>query len=51
MCRIQVEIRMDGNADVFWRKPIGNHLVMTYGDHVGSLRQLASIAGIEFEEV
>ena len=51
LCRTQAEIRMDGNADVFWKKPIGNHLVMTYGDHVGSLRQLASIAGMEFEEV
>lgn len=51
LCRTQVEIRMDGNADVFWERPIGNHLVMTYGDHVGSLKDLASITGIRFEEV
>ncbi len=51
LCRTQAQIRMDGSADVFWKRPIGNHLVMTYGDHVGPLRQLASIAGIEFEEV
>ena len=51
LCRTQVEIRMDGNADVFWKRPMGNHLVMTYGNHVDSLRSLALIAGVEFEEV
>ncbi len=51
LCRSQVEIRMDGDADVLWERPIGNHLVMTYGDHVEPLRRLASLAGMEFEEV
>ncbi len=51
LCRTQAEIRMDGSADVFWKRPIGNHLVMTYGNHVEILRRLASLAGIEFEEV
>ena len=51
LCRTQVDIRMDGNAEVFLQRPIGNHLVMAYGDHVGPLRQLASVAGLEFEEV
>lgn len=51
LCRTQVEIRMDGDADLFWKRPMGNHLVMTYGNHVNSLKGLASIAGIEFEEV
>lgn len=51
LCRTQVEIRMDGDADVFMKRPIGNHLTMTYGNHVDSLRELASIAGIPFEVV
>ena len=51
LCRTQAEIRMDGSADVFWQRPMGNHLVMTLGDHVDALRHLTSIAGIEFEEV
>jgi L-fucose isomerase-like protein len=51
LCRTQVEIRMDGNADVFWKRPTGNHLVMTYGNHVHSLENLASIMGIDFEKV
>ncbi|MDG7006890.1 MAG: hypothetical protein JRN06_01450 [Nitrososphaerota archaeon] len=51
LCRTQADIRMDGNAEVFLQRPTGNHLVMTYGDHVEPLRQLASAAGLEFEEV
>lgn len=51
LCRTQVEIRMDGNADVFWKQPMGNHLVMTYGNHIDSLRNLASITHTKFEEV
>ncbi len=51
LCRTQVDIRMDGDAEVFLRRPIGNHLVMTYGDHVDALNQMASVAGIEFEQV
>ena len=51
LCRTQVDVRMDGNAEVLLEHPIGNHLVMTYGDHVDSLRQLASVAGLEFEEI
>ena len=51
LCRTQVEVRMDGKADVLLERPIGNHHVMTYGDHVDSLRQLASMAGMEFEEI
>jgi L-fucose isomerase-like protein len=51
LCRTQVEIRMDGNADMFWKQPMGNHLVMTYGNHVDSLRNLASITDTKFEEV
>ena len=51
LCRTQAEIRMDSPADVFWQRPMGNHLVMTYGDLVGDLRRLATVAGIEFEEV
>ena len=51
LCRTQVDIRMDGNAEVFLERPIGNHMVMTYGDHVEPLRHLASVAGLEFEKV
>ena len=51
LCRTQVEVLMDGNAGVFLDRPMGNHLVLTYGDHVDSLRQLASVAGIRFEKV
>ena len=51
LCRTQVEIRMDGNADVCLKRPIGKHLVMTYGNHVDSLKDLATMAGISFEEV
>ncbi|MDG6909341.1 MAG: hypothetical protein JRN08_03135 [Nitrososphaerota archaeon] len=51
LCRTQVEVKMDGDAELFRERPMGNHLVLTYGDHVGPLRRLASIAGIEFQEV
>jgi L-fucose isomerase-like protein len=51
LCRTQVEVRMDGSADIFWQRPIGNHLVLALGDHVESLNDLASIAGMEFQRV
>ena len=51
LCRTQVEVEMDGDAEVLMRKPMGNHLVLTYGDHVESLRHLAAVAGIQFEEM
>ena len=51
LCRTQVEIRMDGDAEKFLRRPMGNHLVMAYGDQVDKLRELAAVAGLEFEEI
>jgi L-fucose isomerase-like protein len=51
LCRTQAEIKMDGDATVFRDRPLGNHLVMTYGDHTDTLHTIASLAGIEFEEV
>jgi L-fucose isomerase-like protein len=51
LCRTQVEIEMDGDAETIKENPMGNHLVMTYGNHVGSLQELASLAGMRFEEI
>jgi len=51
LCRTQAEIRMDGDAELIKNRPLGNHYALTYGEHVGTLRSLASFAGIEFEEI
>ena len=51
LCRTQVDIRMDGDAQQLLRRPMGNHLVMAYGDQVDQLRELAAVAGLEFEEI
>ena len=51
LCRTQAEIRMDGDAELIKNRPVGNHYALTYGEHVGTLRSLASFAGIEFEEI
>ncbi len=51
LCRTQAEIEMDGDAETIKDNPMGNHLVMTYGNHVSSLRELASLAGMRFEEI
>jgi L-fucose isomerase-like protein len=51
VCRTQAEIEMDGDAEMIKENPMGNHIVMTYGNHVSSLRELASLAGMRFEEI
>jgi L-fucose isomerase-like protein len=51
LCRTQAEIEMDGDAETIKENPMGNHLVMTYGNHVSSLQELASLAGMRFEEI
>jgi L-fucose isomerase-like protein len=51
LCRTQAEIEMDGDAEIIKENPIGNHIVMTYGNHVSSLRELAALAGMRFEEI
>jgi L-fucose isomerase-like protein len=51
LCRTQVEIKMDGDAEVIKNNPLGNHHVVTYGEHVGTLKSLATFAGMEFEEI
>jgi L-fucose isomerase-like protein len=51
LCRTQVEIKMDGDAEVIKNNPLGNHHVVTYGEHVGALKSLATFAGMEFEEI
>ena len=51
LCRTQAEIRMDGDAELIKNRPLGNHYALTYGEHVATLRSLASFAGIEFEEI
>jgi L-fucose isomerase-like protein len=51
LCRTQLEIRMDGNAETVKDHPLGNHYVITYGEHLGTLRNLAAFAGIKLEEM
>ena len=51
LCRTQVEIEMDGDAEIIKENPMGNHIVMTYGNHVSSLHELASLAGVRFEKI
>jgi len=51
LCRTQVEIRMDGEAEMIKNRPLGNHYALTYGEHVSTLRNLASFAGMKFEEI
>jgi L-fucose isomerase-like protein len=51
LCRTQVEIEMDGDAETIKQDPMGNHLVMTYGNHINSLQELASLAGVRFKKI
>ena len=51
LCRTQLEIRMDGNAEAVKDDPLGNHHVLTYGEHLGTLRNMAAFAGIRLEEL
>ena len=51
LCRTQAEIEMDGDAETIKDNPMGNHLVLTYGNHINLLRELASLAGMRFEEI
>jgi L-fucose isomerase-like protein len=51
LCRTQAEIKMDGDAEIVRERPLGNHLVITYGEHVKALREIATLAGIGFEEI
>jgi L-fucose isomerase-like protein len=51
LCRTQAEIRMDGDAELIKNRPLGNHYAVTYGEHVSTLRKLASFADMEFEEI
>jgi L-fucose isomerase-like protein len=51
LCRTQAEVRMDGDAEIIKERPLGNHYVMTYGEHADALKEVASLAGIDFEEI
>jgi L-fucose isomerase-like protein len=51
LCRTQVKVKMDGDAELIKNRPLGNHYAVAYGEHVGTLRSLASFAGIGFEEI
>jgi L-fucose isomerase-like protein len=51
LCRTQAEIVTDRDAEKIRERPMGNHIVMTYGNHVDALRELASLAGMRFEEI
>jgi L-fucose isomerase-like protein len=51
LCRTQGEIEMDGEAEIIRNHPIGNHLVIAYGNHLDSLREIARLAGMNFEEI
>jgi L-fucose isomerase-like protein len=51
LCRTQAEIAMDGDAELIKEHPMGNHVVITYGNHVDSLRELAALADLNFEKI
>jgi L-fucose isomerase-like protein len=51
ICRTQVEIKLDGNAEAIKNNPLGNHHVVAYGEHVEMLKSLATFAGMDFEEI
>jgi L-fucose isomerase-like protein len=51
LCRTQVEIELDGNAEIIKNAPLGNHHVVAYGEHVEMLKTFAAFAGMHFEEI
>jgi L-fucose isomerase-like protein len=51
LCRTQVEIKLDGNAELIKNNPMGNHHVVAYGEHVKMLKSLATFANMKFEEI
>ena len=51
LCRTQTQIKMDGNAQLIKDQPIGNHYVVAYGQHIDTLRSLAFLARMTFEEI
>ena len=51
LCRTQVEIETDGDARCIMERPLGCHYALTYGQHLGSLEQLARISGLRFEKM
>ena len=51
ICRTQVEIEMDGDARSMIERPLGCHYALTYGQHLGSLEQMARLSGMRFEKM
>jgi len=51
LCRTQVEIKTDGDARSMMERPLGCHYALTYGEHLGSLEQVARLSGIRFEKM
>ena len=51
LCRTQVEIKMDDDAELIKNNPLGNHHVLTYGEHLEPLESLAGFAGMKFEQI
>lgn len=51
LCRTQIEIRMDGDADIIKTHSIGNHYVATYGEHTRMLKTIADLLNIRFEKI
>ncbi len=50
LCRTQVTIKLEGNAINALRMPMGNHVVVAFGDISEELSLLSSILGIETRE-
>ncbi len=44
-CRTQIVVEVEGNAKKMLKTPIGNHFVLTYGDHTKPLMYFAEIIG------
>jgi len=51
LCRTQVEIKTDGDARIMMERPLGCHYALTYGQHLGSLEQVARLSGLRFEKM
>ena len=50
LCRTQILVEIDGDPMNLVRYPLGNHTIVSYGDHRESLRAFCKLAGIEVLE-
>lgn len=47
LCRTQVKLNIPGNYDYFYKSPLGNHHILSKGDHVDSFVELAQYFSLQ----